>query len=186
MNAIKTRMKEKYNLSNYQIALLSFLFKTVSSEVSKMILMGFLFHNYLPRYFFILFVMVLLRTVTGGLHFYTYLGCFAASIAFVGSALFLSISFPLPLFMEMILLLACMLVCYVCGPVTSKYRPKYSAALLNDRKKICAILVFTYALLLYIIPENSLLQTGFWVIILHTIQLLVGKLITKGGDKDYD
>ncbi len=52
-----------------------FLFKTLASEISKIIIMGILFHEHITLYFFALFVMIFLRTSMGGLHFYTYAGC---------------------------------------------------------------------------------------------------------------
>ena len=83
MKKLKSRIQDKYNLSNYQIAQLSFVYKSLSSEISKIIIMGILFHNHLDLYTFLLFVMCLLRTFSGGLHFYTYIRCLAASTIYI-------------------------------------------------------------------------------------------------------
>lgn len=45
MNRIKEYIKDKYGLSNYQVAQLAFVFKTASSELSKILIIGIIFHN---------------------------------------------------------------------------------------------------------------------------------------------
>lgn len=47
MSTVKLFLKEKYNLSNYQIVQLVFLLKTLSSELSKMLIMAILFQNHI-------------------------------------------------------------------------------------------------------------------------------------------
>ena len=79
MKIIKQFLKEKYNLSNYQIAQLIFLGKTVLSESSKILIMSFIFYKQLPLYFFSLLIMCILRYSTGGIHFYTYIILFFLS-----------------------------------------------------------------------------------------------------------
>jgi hypothetical protein len=38
----KTNIKQKYNMSNYQVEQIVFVFKSVGSELSKMLIMGIL------------------------------------------------------------------------------------------------------------------------------------------------
>ena len=83
MKIVKQFLKEKYNLSNYQIAQLIFLGKTVLSESSKILIMSFIFYKQLPLYFFSLLIMCILRYSTGGIHFYTYMGCLTASTSYL-------------------------------------------------------------------------------------------------------
>lgn len=52
MDRIKIYIKDKYGLSNYQIAQLAFVFKSTSSELSKILIMGIVFHNHLRLYAF--------------------------------------------------------------------------------------------------------------------------------------
>lgn len=180
MELIKKHLKEKYQLSNYQIAQIGFLFKTLFSELSKMVIMGIIFHNQLALYLFALFVMLFLRCSTGGLHFYTYLGCLGSSIAYVGLALLVLPLIKLSTHMQLLLLLICILVCNVVGPVVSKYRPTPSKELYSRGKKTTCMFIFIYSLALYIIPENAFLTVGFWIIILHSLQLIVAKIRKKG------
>lgn len=175
MKTFKHHLKRKYNLSNYQIAQLDFLFKTLSSEVSKMVLMAIIFYKYLPLYFLALFVMLILRCNTGGIHFYTYIGCFIASILFLLFGIILLPSITITLNIKILLLLLCIIVCYYVGPIPSKYRPAYSKQFIQKCKRNVSAFIFFFSVLLYIIPESQYLIIGFWIIILHTLQLVFAK-----------
>ena len=181
MSTIKLVLKEKYNLSNYQIAQLVFLLKTLSSELSKTLIMGILFRKYMSLYLFALLIMLCLRCTTGGLHFYTYLSCLAASTVYLWLAVIFLPSFMLPKTFRLVSLLCSLLICYYCCPVPSQYRPEYPQSLITRCRKTVCSFVFTYTLILYIIPDSQYLQVGFWVIILHSLQLLVAKIQKKGA-----
>ena len=79
MEMIRKYLKNKYQIGGYQIAQIEYLLKTMFSELSKMIVIGFLLHDRLTLYLFALCMMLYLRCSTGGLHFYTYLGCLAST-----------------------------------------------------------------------------------------------------------
>lgn len=181
MEMLKKRLKETYHLSNYQIAQLVFLFKTILSELSKILIMGILFHNYLGAYLFALFIMLFLRCSTGGLHFYTYIGCLTTSILYMWLALLVLPRLSLPTYMQLLFLLICIFICYLIGPIVSKYRPTPSEHLFVHGRNTTCIFIFIYALTLYIIPENPLLKVGFWTIILHSLQLIIAKIRKKGA-----
>lgn len=181
MKKLKSRIQDKYNLSNYQIAQLSFVYKSLSSEISKIIIMGILFHNHLDLYTFLLFVMCLLRTFSGGLHFYTYIRCLAASTIYIGIIIFILSKIVLLLYMQLLLLTACIIVCYVTGPVLSKYRIAFPKKQLYFSRNITCLIIFLYTILMYIIPKNPYFIAGVWMVILHSLQLIVAK-ITKKGD----
>ena len=180
MKTIKKHLQETYHLSNYQIAQLIFLFKTTISELSKIIIMGILFYNRLGSYVFALFVMLFLRCSTGGLHFYTYIGCLSTSIIYIWLAVLVFPSISLPAFIRLLLLLACIVSCYIVGPVVSKYRPEPSTRLFVRGRNTTCLFIFVYALVQYIIPDTPILRVGLWVIILHSLQLAIAKIRKKG------
>lgn len=180
MTTITEHLKAKYNLSNYQIAQLTFLMKTIFSEISKMLIMGFLFYPHFTLYLFALLVMLCLRCTSGGLHFYTYFGCLFASTIYLWFAIILLPNLILPIDIQLIMLLCSLTICYFCSPVTSKYRPEYPKYITQKCRTIVCIFIFIYTLILYIIPENNYFSVGFWVIILHSLQLLVAKIQKKG------
>lgn len=180
MASVKTTLKEKYNLSSYQIAQLSFFCKTLGSEFSKILIMGVLFHNQLSYYFFSLLVMLVLRSLMGGLHFYTYWKCLISSILYLVCVIYFLPQIYIPLYIQLITLLASTWLCHHVGPVTSKYRSAVCQKNFKRNTNLACKFIFLYVLLLYIIPENSFLIVGFWVIILHSLQLLVAKIYEKG------
>ena len=181
MELIKNHLKNKYQLSNYQIAQLAFLFKTLLSELSKMLIMGIIFHKQLTLYLFSLVVMLFLRCSTGGLHFYTYWGCLACSITYIALAIWILPSITFPSFIKLLLLLISILICNYIGPIVSKYRPTPSKKLYTWGKNTTCKFIFIYSLVMFIIPENQYLIVGFWTIILHSLQLVLAKIRKKGG-----
>lgn len=183
MKTLRQLLKEKYNLNNYQIAQLSFLFKTLSSEMSKMFIMGIIFHKHLPLYFFALFIMLILRCTTGGLHFYTYMGCLITSIVYMGISIWILPNVILPTNVKILFLLLCIITCNYVGPVPSKYRPLYSKKQVKTYKTIASIFIFLFTLILYITPESPYFTVGFWIIILHSLQLIIAKLRRKEAIK---
>ncbi len=180
MNRIKEYIKEKYGLSNYQVAQLAFVFKTLSSELSKILIMGLIFNNSLKLYVFLLTIMCFLRTFSGGLHFYTYNQCLLASTIYMGVIIFVLSDISLPLYALLFLLTICIILCYKIGPVLSKYRTHFPEKQLYFCRNVTCLTIFIYALILYIIPDNPYFLAGVWMIILHSLQLLVAKIRKKG------
>lgn len=185
MDKVKTYLKDKYQLTGYQAACVIFFFKSTFSEVSKTLIMALLFHRYLPEYFFALFVMLFLRCSTGGIHFYTYLGCLLMSISYMAFSIVLLPMLQLPLPIQIILLILAMLVCFCIGPVVSKYRKEAAPDKKLRFRLIASGFIFIYTLILMFFPKVELLHVGFWVIITHSLQLIVAK-IQKKGDKEND
>lgn len=180
MERIKLHLKETYHLSNYQIAQIFFLFKTVASEISKIIIMGLLFHEHLKSYLFGLSVMVILRSAMGGLHFYTYISCLITSFLYLWLAIYILPNVTVIKLLQLIILLFCILLCNHVGPITSKYRPPECELYFQRSTHFTCSFIFIYALILYIMPVNHYLTIGFWVIILHSLQLLLAKIPKKG------
>lgn len=180
MTKIKNYLKTTYNLSNYQIAQLVFLCKTLTSEVSKIIIMGVIFHNNFTLYLFALFIMIFLRSSMGGLHFDTYLGCLATSILYLWLALYILPKITIEKYLQLFALLLCILLCNYIGPIISRHRPAVCKKQFIKCKRFITTFTFFYALFLYIIPDNSYLYVGFWVIILHSLQLIIAKIQKKG------
>lgn len=181
MNTYKQLLKDKYHLTNYQIAQLVFLTKTFVSETSKILIMGMIFHKYLKQYLFALVIMLVLRCFSGGVHFDTYPSCLLASILFLWTALILLPDVSIIIYLKILLLLISLFACHFIGPITSKYRPAYSKEFIRNCKYRISIFIFLYALLTYIIPDSQYLTVGFWVIVLHTSQLIFAKFVKKGG-----
>lgn len=176
-------LKEQYQFSDYQIALLEFFGKTVSSEISKLLIMGFIFRDVLGLYLFAVTVMSLLRISTGGFHCNTYFSCLFFSIGYMFTSMMLLPLIPVNKLLQMILLFACILINYYIGPITSEKHCPITAQTVKRVRIQSFIIIFFYLTLTYIVPESPYITVGFWVIIMHTLQLFVARVITfaKGG-----
>ena len=83
----------------------------------------------------------------------------------------------------MILLILCAVIDYNIGPVTSDVHLPLTEKV-KQRGRICTVITISlFFILMYIIPENLYAITGFWIIISHTLQLIVAKIRKKGGQK---
>lgn len=172
-------LKEQYQFSDYQIAQLRYTWKTFASEISKTLIMALIFRNELGRYVFAVTIMLLLRTATGGLHCKKYISCFLVSLTYMFLSLAVLPSIAINKVFQLILLFICMLCNYYIGPVTSAVRRPLKEECTKRVKKQAFLIIFFYMTFLYIIPENPYFTCGFWVIILHTLQLTAAKLLKK-------
>ena len=159
-------LKKYYQFDDYQVALLQFIGKTFLSESSKLLIMGIIFRDRLDLYAMAITVMIVLRTATS----FTYV--------------FLSIRIlpliPVNKVFQLILLFICMLSTYFVGPVTSTVHLPLKDGLVKRVKVQAFLFIFFFIVLTYIVPENPYITVGFWVIILHTLQLGAARIIKKG------
>ena len=73
-----------------------------------------------------------------------------------------------------------MLCNYYVGPVTSAVHLPLKNGVVKRVKIQAFLFIFFFIVLTYIVPENPYITVGFWVIILHTLQLVVARIIKKG------
>lgn len=174
-------LKEQYEFSDYQVAQLEYLGKTLLSEFSKFLIMGIFFRRQLSVYLFAVVVMVLLRTATGGIHCRKYVSCFLVTFSYLFLALTILPGIPINKVFQLILLFLCMLCNYYIGPVTSQVHVALGNRLVKRVKIQAFLVIFFYLTLTYIIPESPYITAGFWIIILHTLQLSAARIIKKGA-----
>lgn len=179
-------LKTQYEFSDFQIEQLKYTWKTLASEFSKLIIMGILFHNILGIYAFAVMIMMMLRSSTGGLHCRTYLSCFLVSLTYMFLSLAVLPVIPVNKLVQMILLFLCILCNYYIGPVTSAVHRPLSEKIIKRVRGQAFVIIFFYLTLTYITPENPYITAGFWVIILHTVQLIAAKLLKMKGVNRYE
>lgn len=178
--AMQEFLKRQYQFSDFQIAQLQFFVKTISSELSKFLIMGFIFRDRLGLYLFAMAVMLPLRIAVGGLHCKTYISCFLVSFSYAFLSLIVLPMIPVNKLYQMIFLFACMLCNYFVGPVTSAVHVALSEQHVSKVRTQAFVFIFFYIVALYIVPENAYMTVGFWVIILHTLQLIAARILKKG------
>ena len=177
MKYIEQRLTDSNKYTRYEVKKIMYVIKTFSADTSKILILGIIFHKHIVAYLVALTVLFLLRSFSGGIHNNTYWGCFLTSFTyFLLSIIILpqiAVSFPL----KVLLMTACIILCEWIGPVTSKYRPPLSPAKISVCKSITISTIFAFIVITNIIPESPYTSIGFWVIILHTLQLMLAKLI---------
>ena len=185
------KLKIRYGLTDYQIALLRYLLFTFLSESSKLFLILFLYRKHLALCIATLLLLCCIRRTAGGFHCNTYAGCLFVSITdaykqtaciCIAGCLFVSIGYAflcltlLPLVSltkpeRLLLCMGCILINYALAPVSSSKRPVLSATKKKQFKWISTGILIVFFFILLIAPENEYMISGFWVIILHAVQL---------------
>lgn len=177
---MKELLKSTYQYTDYQIAQLNFLAKTLLSEISKIFIIGLFFRKELPFFLISMLILALLRTSTGGLHCKTYLSCLIASWFYIVFTFKILPLIPIAQAPAMILLVICAVVDYKIGPVTSDVHMPLTETV-KQRGRLCtAAVILFFFVLTYMVPENLYVITGFWIIISHTLQLIAAKIRKKG------
>ncbi|MBQ7943930.1 MAG: accessory gene regulator B family protein [Lachnospiraceae bacterium] len=146
-------------------------------------LLFFLFINRLDMYIYAFIIMLPLRLTSGGLHFKHYWSCLLFSFGYMLLATVPLATVRLPYGVSIIMLLLCIVINGSIGPICSASRPALpQQEIILARKK--AIMLTVYATILTILFwDTTLAPVGFWSIILHSLQLLIGNMIKKRGEK---
>ena len=173
-------LKATYNFSDYQIAQLVFLAKTLLSEISKVIFIGIFFTDDLLFYLTCILILSLLRTSTGGLHCKTYFSCLIASCLYIVITLKCLPLIYIGQLPSLVLLAFCFITDFIIGPVTSDVHLPLSKNA-KMRGRICTGITITIIFFfMHMNPQNRYVITGFWITISHTLQLIVAKIKKKG------
>ena len=126
-------------------------------------------------------VMLPLRKISGGLHFKHYTSCLIFSFCFFLAAIMLLAPIKLPFIIVMIAFMVCAVVIYVIGPIQAPTRPALAETEIAKRRKNAMFAIVYAAVLTGLFFESRLGMVGFWVIMLHTLQLVIAFIKKKGG-----
>ncbi|MBQ4282988.1 MAG: accessory gene regulator B family protein [Lachnospira sp.] len=169
-------IQKSFGYSNYEIAQLRHAFKVYISEISKMLIIGLFFITRLPLFIWTLLIFQLMRQATGGMHFKTYISCLIASLSFFILSIDILPLIPVCRLIQLISLLICVIISHCLGPVISDIHMPLSKDAIAKAKLRLITIVFFYMLFLFIMPQNAYTNSGFWVIILNTLQLIVARI----------
>ena len=164
-----------------EMVILRYLMLSFLSEASKLLILGFIFQQKIGVFLFSVFLLLLLRSTVGGLHCKKSWQCFFVSFSYFLLCIEVlpGMVLPKPLMMGTLLLCA-VIACYI-GPVVSKQRPQPTATQCRKRKIQIFIVICSYLIFMYIIPDSSYVVSGFWVVVLDTMQLGLAEVKRKGG-----
>ena len=183
MEAALDRIQFKYGLTNRERKLLQFSFVGIIYDSTKFLMLFIFFAciEQVPLFLFDTFILILLRTNQGGMHLKHYFTCFIFSFIYLFSAICIlpALFPPITRIYGLCILFICILINYFAGP--QKNIKIYTALKENNNilkiKKKNAYICFTYMLLFFIFSDVSLFQDGIWIFILHTIQIVLSKII---------
>lgn len=178
---ITSEMQEQFQFSDYQMAQLGYLWKSMLNEISKVVLMAVFFHNELPLYFFTVVFMLFLRTASSGIHFQHYLSCLTFSFAYVFALLRVLNTVTPAKPIQLVCLLICIGMIYLIGPVVSKVHRKLEPDVMKKLRLRGAAAAALYSLFCLLVPAGVYSTVVFWIVVLHTLQLIIAKLLQKGG-----
>lgn len=179
MEAALDKIQLEYNLSDRQRKLLQFSFIGLIYDITKLVLLFIFFAciHQIIAFVFNVFLLMILRTNQGGLHLKHYTTCFVFSFLY----LFLSIcvlpllvpEIPQPLGLCIIFL--CLLINYIAGPQKNKKiytELKNPENVLKSKMKV-SIICTVYMIAFFLFPNAVLMQQGMWMIVLHTMQIVI-------------
>ena len=182
MKKFLNHLQLSYGYSDYEIELIEYFVLTMASELSKLIIIYgfFIYWGKAVECTVALGALLFLRATGGGFHCEHYISCFLMSFSFIFASIYLSEIFFLNRLFFVASMILCMGVAYLMVPVVSHHRPKPSPELISRSRIINFVfLIFGFVLVLTFYT-NHFARIIFWVIALHTIQLLLTK-IDKGG-----
>ena len=81
----------------------------------------------------------------------------------------------------MIAFVLCAATIYVIGPIQAPTRPALTEVEIAKRRKNAMFAVAYAAVLTSLFFQSRLGMVGFWVIMLHTLQLVIAFIKKKGG-----
>lgn len=177
-------LKTNYKFSNYEIRLVRYSLLAIFSELSKFLILFFIFSMLKRELAFVTAVIVLLilRSNMGGIHFKHYLSClFFTFMFFFISIIVLPYLLSPHTYTILFTLTLCLISNVILNPVVAPTRPEPTAKLIRKSKINAFRFIFLYIVIIYLFEDNAYLTIGFWVIVLQTLQLIFTHLIRKGN-----
>ena len=171
-------LKRKFCSADCRVKFSRHVIISFFSEISKFIIMGIFFYvtGRLPYYLWGICLLSVLRFYGGGPHYKTYMGSLLSSFAYMLVCVQLLSSFSVSRLFQLILLSAAIIIAYHIAPIPSVYRPTPTEEKTRQCKLQLFTIIFLYSILVFICPQNLFMLTGFWVIMIHTMQLIAAYL----------
>ena len=187
MNTFALKIQKMYGYTDYEMAIIKYSITTLFSELSKIIILSIMF-LYIGK--FDLFItscvlLIFLRINGGGYHCKHYITCLLLTAIISSVAIILLPLITIPNFSVVLMVLTiCLFINYYLGPVPSPFRPELDNLLIKHYKNNSFLTIFIFIIIVSIFNFNIVIRphliVGFWTIILHTLQLIVAKILRKG------
>ncbi len=175
MKKFDTYLKNKFLYTEYQVQVLYYFFLTISSEISKftILLLYFIAFSKLTEYLFAILLLWFFRFFGGGLHRKTYWGCLLFSFTYLFLCIQVLPMIYIPKLEQITFLLFSLVVACKIKPIPSPYRKNITKTQISRYHHYQLWGIFLYMCCIIMFPQNSYIEIGFWVIMLHIIQLSI-------------
>ncbi len=176
------KIQSSCQFTDKEMARMDYTLKVFFYEFSKLLFFFIFFGSFgkLTELIICLLTLLPLRWISGGLHFKYYWSCFGFSFIFFSVLIFVLEQCVLLQPIQNISLLACNILLFFVGPVTSEKRKTMPLKQYQRMRFISSGILLLYSFLYFAlenVPHRSLV---FWSIILQIIQLFCARLVRKG------
>ncbi len=185
MELLSKLMKQNEQLSEKQKKLAIYHLKCWLYDGSKFLIFLIFFYliQRLDMYLYAFLILLPLRLNTGGLHFKHYWSCLLFSFGYMLIVTIPLADIRLPYDISILLLFVCIVINGAIGPVCSASRPALPQHEIKKCRQKGALLTGYDTLLTLLFWNTHLAPVGFWTIVLHSMQLIIGNMRMKGGFK---
>ena len=187
VDSLSAKIQNMYGYSDYEMALIKYSVTAMLSEVSKIVILSIFYLSIGKFDLFVAFsiLLIFLRINGGGYHCKHYVTCLMLSffISICATIILPFIFIPNHILM-LIFLTICLYITYYVGPIPSPFRPTPSSILIKQCNIRCFLVISLFIIVVSIFNTNTVIKpyliVGFWTIILHTLQLIIAKILRKG------
>lgn len=188
MSAFASKIQNMYGYTDYEMAVIKYSVIALFSEISKLIILGTAFAIIGKFDLFVAssFLLMFLRINGGGYHCKHYSTCLLLTACVSGGAIILLPQIHITNDSIILLtLVSCLFTTYYIGPVPSPFRPTPDGQLVKRCNNKSFLTIFIFIIIVSIFKSNIIIRpyliVGFWTIILHTLQLILAKILKKGA-----
>ena len=162
----------------YEKSILFFFIKGTLSDLSKALIffLFFYFFGLHKEYLWGLFFLISFRTYSGGIHCKTYINCLLLSLVILSSGILLSINYFFSKITSIIISVICEIIIILLTPIQATTRPPLSPKQKQKAKVQESVIIVAFIFIILFFKTNSVTNIGVWMLILHTIQLIVAKI----------
>ena len=173
------KIQEKYNYTDFETAVLKYVFTVFFGELGKIVAIGCMFYNCYTLYLLCVLLLGLLRPATGGIHCKTYRGCLIASGVYFVACIYFLPYIEVSHIIRIGILMLCMVMNLIIGPVVSKNHKPLSEKAVKRLLIHSFAVVSCFTIFTFINPYHEFAVSGFWIVVLNTLQLMIAKIIRK-------
>lgn len=178
-------LSKEFQFSDLQIARIHYVIIAFASEISKILILFFLFLvlGMEADFFASIAVLLSIRNFTGGIHLQHYLSCLFFTFTFLLTAIVLGQHCFLPVWFQVLSLSICMGAIYIIGPVSSDNRPAPAPQKCLIFKVTACFITALYLILILCVKNLPFKNLVYWVTFLQIMQLTAAKITKERRQK---